>query len=317
MKAIRSIEEIRAIIKSADLIAITTHINPDGDAIGSLIAFYEIVKAMGKETFMVVDDVIPEKYNFMPSVKHILNCERAKRETPDLLVVLDASTKERIGDVATLWNIQMLNIDHHISNEEFADRLYLLPHYAATGEIIAAMLADLDVEITPSIADALYLAIATDCGFFRYSNTTEHTLNMASRCVKGGARVSLISETVDSISLSRFKVLQEAVAKTEFYDNGFIAVMTLREEQLKIIEMDTDGFIDMIRNIEGVEIAILLKEISSKEIKASLRSKRADVNTLAAVFGGGGHIKASGCTIKMSLEDAKRVLVKEAQKIRG
>lgn len=180
MKAIRSIEEIRAIIKSADLIAITTHINPDGDAIGSLIAFYEIVKAMGKETFMVVDDVIPEKYNFMPSVKHILNCERAKRETPDLLVVLDASTKERIGDVATLWNIQMLNIDHHISNEEFADRLYLLPHYAATGEIIAAMLADLDVEITPSIADALYLAIATDCGFFRYSNTTEHTLNMAS-----------------------------------------------------------------------------------------------------------------------------------------
>lgn len=296
-------------LREAQTIAITTHINPDGDALGALIAFYEAMKSFGKEAFMVVDDTIPKKFDFLSSLGLIEQPEAVRTKSPDVLVVLDASTEERIGEVATLWQIPVVNIDHHISNEGFADYLYLHPEAAASGEMLVYLFKDWEIGINKEMANALYLAIATDCGFFRYSNTTAATLEAAALCVKSGAHVQRIAETVDAVTIARFEAIKQAIAAIELYDEGYIGMMALTKDTMTAIDNDTDGFIDFIRNIDSVELSILLKEVAPTVIKVSLRSKSIDVNALANHFGGGGHIRASGCTLAMTLEEAKETLL--------
>ena len=297
-------------LTQAHSIVLTVHIHPDGDAMGSMLAMYEALTNLGKTVTMVVDDTIPSKFAALPYGNRVRSVEDMKETVaPDMVLVLDASTLERIGEVGALWSAPIFNIDHHISNSEFADYLYLLPHFAATCEIVADLCQQWKWEITPSMANALYMGIATDCGFFKFSNTTEHTLQMAALCLAKGAQPQAISEMIEAVSAKRLELTKRAMQTIAFYKNATIASIELDTYAMEQLGDDTDGFVELIRNVDTVDIAIFLKAESDKKTRVSLRSKRADVNAIAANFGGGGHIRAAGCSIAGNLEEAKRQLL--------
>ena len=305
-----TINQLHMALSEANSIVLTVHIRPDGDAIGSMLAFYEALVGQGKQVRMVVDDTIPEKFSFLSYADSIQSVDAFDWSQPvDMLLVLDASTYERIGRVGALCSAPIFNIDHHISNTEFAQGLYLRPDFAATGEIITDLCKKWNWPITESMGTSLYLAIATDCGFFKFSNTTFNTLEMASHCVKAGARPNIISERIEAVSSERLELTKEVMQTISFYKHNTVAIISLERKHMIILGDDTDGFVDIIRNVDTVDIAILLKAESDNSTRVSLRSKGADVNGIAAHFGGGGHIRAAGCTIHMPLEEAKAVLL--------
>ena len=178
-----------------------------------------------------------------------------------------------------------------------------------TREIITDLCEQWNWPITESMANALYMAIATDCGFFKFSNTTANTLKMASLCVAAGARPNVISETIEAVSASRLELTKQVMQTIEFHKNNTVATIELNREAMNILGDDTDGFVDIIRNVDTVDVAILLKAEADDITRVSLRSKGIDVNVVASHFGGGGHIRAAGCTIEGSIDEAKSRLL--------
>lgn len=302
-------EQLKEALIRAKSIAITVHVRPDGDAIGSLLAMYEVLSQQGKDVRMVVDDTIPSKFASLPYASCIVSVDQCNNFTPDMLLVLDASTAERIGRVGALFSAPIFNIDHHISNTEFADGLYLRADFAATCEIVTSLCHEWGWPITETMANALYMGIATDCGFFKFSNTTENTLQMAALCVAAGAKPQIISELIEATSVLRLEMTKRAMQTIAFYKNNTVASIELDQYAMEQLGDDTDGFVELIRNVDTVDIAIFLKAESDTRTRVSLRSKRADVNAIAQQFGGGGHVRAAGLSIDGNLEEAKRRLL--------
>lgn len=310
--------EIKEILLKANEVALTVHVHPDGDALGSMLAMYEVLKQLGINATMVIDDVIPTKFQTLPNADRILTVkELPKDKKIDCLVILDASTIDRIGLVAEAINAPKLNIDHHVSNSRFAEYLWLDPKAAATGEMLVELFTAWEIEITPTIANALYIAIATDCGFFKFSNTKEKTLLAAAKCVKYGANPQYVSNLVELTKPDRLLAIQKALETVKYVANGKGAFMAVDYKVMQLVNDDTDGFVDLIRNVDGVDIAVLFKQYSSKQTRVSFRSKETDVNELAAHFNGGGHVKAAGCTIKLPLEEAMAEVESLLNKVLG
>ena len=300
-----SIDQLKTAIDTAHSILLTVHVSPDGDAIGSMLAMYEALVAQGKAVRMVVDDVIPEKFSFLPLCSKIEPIESLETSyTSDMLLILDASTFERIGEVGVRVSAPTFNIDHHISNTEFADGLYLRPDFSSTGETVAYLCKMWNWEITQSMGQALYMAMATDTGFFKFSNTTAHTMEMAGLCLQAGAQPHVISEAIEQVEQSRIETLKEVLEQVRFHHDGQVVSMSLTLSIMERVGDDTDGFVDMIRNIKGVDVAIVLKAKTETVTRASIRSKVRDANQIASHFGGGGHIRAAGCSIESPIHEA-------------
>jgi phosphoesterase RecJ-like protein len=288
---------------------LTTHVSPDGDAVGSMLAMYEMLCSMGKSVEMVIDDTVAKKYQFLRYFNDFKTTEDTFNRCPDLLISLDASDRARSGRVLDLVQAPILNIDHHISNTKFADYVYLRPSCAANGEILAALMLKEQINISADMANALYLAIATDCGFFKFANTKKHTLEMASKMIEFGAQPAIISNAIEARSLCYVHYLGKVLETLETYEEGKIAGIVITANIMTLLEGDTDSFVDYPRSINTAEIAFVLKCLSDKVTRVSLRSKNIDVNKIAACFGGGGHIRASGCTINENAETAKTLLL--------
>lgn len=300
-----SIDQLKTSIDTAHSILLTVHVSPDGDAIGSMLAMYEALVAQGKAVRMVVDDVIPEKFSFLPLCSKIEPIESLETGyTSDMLLILDASTFERIGEVGVRVSAPTFNIDHHISNTEFADGLYLRPDFSSTGEIVAYLCKIWNWKITQSMGQALYMAMATDTGFFKFSNTTAHTMEMSGLCLQAGAQPHVISEAIEQVEQSRIETLKEVLEQVRFHHDGQVVSMSLTLSIMERVGDDTDGFVDMIRNIKGVDVAIVLKAKTETVTRASIRSKVRDANQIASHFGGGGHIRAAGCSIESPIHEA-------------
>ena len=300
-----SIDQLKTSIDTAHSILLTVHVSPDGDAIGSMLAMYEALVAQGKAVRMVVDDVIPEKFSFLPLCSKIEPIESIESGyTSDMLLILDASTFERIGEVGVRVSAPTFNIDHHISNTEFADGLYLRPDFSSTGETVAYLCKIWNWEITQSMGQALYMAMATDTGFFKFSNTTAHTMEMSGLCLQAGAQPHVISEAIEQVEQSRIETLKEVLEQVRFHHDGQVVSMSLTLSIMERVGDDTDGFVDMIRNIKGVDVAIVLKAKTETVTRASIRSKVRDANQIASHFGGGGHIRAAGCSIESPIHEA-------------
>ena len=300
-----SIDQLKASIDTAHSILLTVHVSPDGDAIGSMLAMYEALVAQGKAVRMVVDDVIPEKFSFLPLSSKVETIESLENGyTSDMLLILDASTFERIGEVGVRVSAPTFNIDHHISNSEFADGLYLRSDFSSTGETVAYLCKKWNWEITQSMGQALYMAMATDTGFFKFSNTTAHTMDMAGLCLTAGAQPHVISEAIEQVEQARIEVLKEVLEQVRFHHDGQVVSMSLTLPIMERVGDDTDGFVDMIRNIKGVDVAIVLKAKTETVTRASIRSKVRDANQIASHFGGGGHIRAAGCSIESPIHEA-------------
>jgi phosphoesterase RecJ-like protein len=294
-----SINRSARLLSQANHIVLTTHIHPDGDALGSLLALYAYLIAQGKYVTMLLDDEVPRAFRFLTGWDKIEKPQSIMTDV-DLLVVLDSSDLERVGKVKDVVKAPILNIDHHISNLKFADYWYIDSQVAATGELIFLLLKEGNTTITSDMAAALFTAIATDCGFFRYANTSAQTLKYASELVALGARPHIISEFLDTKPLAVIEILPKVLETLEVIDcgsGGQIAMLTLNQKILADFKDDTEGFINYPRNIEGVEIAIMFKETDDHSVRVSLRSKSIDVSQLALAFGGGGHARAAGCTV--------------------
>ena len=311
-----SIADSATLLNKANNIILTAHIHPDGDALGSLFALYSFLSAQGKQVRILLDDEVPRAFYFLHGWEKVEKPEGIVH-TADLLVVLDASDLERIGKVSEVIKAPILNLDHHISNVKFADYWYIDSQAAATGEIIFKIFKEVNANITPSMAEALFTAIATDCGFFRYANTSAQTLKIAAELVELGAQPHVISERLETKPRAVIEMLPKVLETLEIIDcgdAGNIATIVLNYDAITKLKDDTEGFINYPRNIDGVEIAIMFKEADDNSVRVSLRSKTADVSKLALSFGGGGHARAAGCTVAEPLDRAKTLVVEAARK---
>ncbi len=307
-----SLKQIAELLARNDNFVITAHIHPDGDSLGSMLALNSYLLSLEKNVQMILDDDIPDLYKFLPGIQNISK-PTDKRVNADLLIVLDASDVNRIGKVRAIVDAPIVNLDHHVSNVKFADYWYIDSQSAATGEIILQLLQLMQAKIDKAIADCLYTAIATDCGFFRYANTSASTLRYAAYLLECGVKPQEISEHLETKPLSSITTLVKVLETLEIYHHGQIAIITISTEILDTAE-NTEGFINYPRNIEGVEIAIMFKLVESDTARISMRSKKADVSKIALSFGGGGHMRAAGCTVKGNITDTKGKVIQAAIK---
>lgn len=299
-----SLKQIVTLLESSNTIILTAHKQPDGDCLGSMLALYQHLVMMEKDVRMVLDDDVPALYHFLPGYEAISK-PAVEPITADLLIVLDASDIERIGKVKEYVNAPILNIDHHLSNTKFADYWYINTQSAATGEIIFELLTLVQAKITASIATCLYTGIATDCGFFRYANTSVQTMRYAADLMEYGARPHMISEAMERTSLESIHTLGKVLETLELHHYGKIATITLSADIVNTLD-STEGFINYPRVIDGVDVAIMFKVMKDDIIRVSLRSKILDVSQLALVFGGGGHARAAGCTVMGTMDKVKK-----------
>ncbi|HWQ60697.1 MAG TPA: bifunctional oligoribonuclease/PAP phosphatase NrnA [Negativicutes bacterium] len=309
-----SLRRAARMIFEAERIVLTGHIHPDGDSLGSMLALYAPLAKQGKQVTLLLDDEVPAVYGFLPGAEFIRRPDGPIEA--DLLVVLDASDADRISGVdEAVERTKMLNIDHHISNTMFADYWYIDSQAAATGEIVLDLLHLMKIPVTADMAVNLYTAIATDCGFFRYANATATTLRHAADLVDRGAEPHIISEQLETKPLASIMTLRCVLDSLEVYAGGRIATITVDADNGENAAESTEGYINYPRNIEGVEIAIMFKPVDDTATRVSFRSRRSDVSRLALAFGGGGHARASGCTVGSGLKAAKKEVLKAAEQL--
>ena len=303
-----TLQETAAKLIAADKIVITAHVNPDGDAIGSTLAMLQILREMGKNVSVYIDDKIPKNFSLLPFAEEIMRPRDYEKITADLLVILDTAP-DRIGEVKNIVTAPILNIDHHITNKNEENDLYIDADAAATCEIILNLCHELKAELTTNIAVCLYTGLATDTGFFNYSNTKPATLRAAAELVEAGVKPNLISEQVEKRSYRDIKIMSATLQTTKIFYGGKVAGMFIDRELYKEVD-STEGLIDLIRVIDGVDIAFLITEKERNVCRVSMRSKEVEVSAIAQRLGGGGHVRAAGCTIEKNLDMAKRILIR-------
>lgn len=303
-----TLQETATKIKSAEKILVTAHISPDGDALGSTLAMLQALHQLGKSAQIYLDDKLPTNLDFLPHIEEIKRPAEDEKFDADLLLIIDTAP-DRIGNVKNLTDAKILNVDHHVTNKNEVDDLYLDANAAAACEIIFELCKELGVKITPDIAICLYTGIATDTGFFNYSNTTTKTFHIAAELVESGVKPNYISEQVERRKLNDVKVMAAALQTMQIYFGGKVAGIFIDEELAEIADT-TEGFVDLIRVIDTVEVAFVLQFKEKNIVRASLRSKGVNVSEIAKKLGGGGHIRAAGCTFHTNFEDAKNILLK-------
>lgn len=301
-----TINEAAVKINDAQSIIIAPHVNPDCDGLGSTLGLYHALIKKGHKVRIFVDDDIPEAYHILPGWE-IFERPVQKIDNVDLFIVLDAEP-ERTGRVREITDAPILNFDHHRSNTKTADFLYLAPERAATGEIIYELLTALDVEMDHDIAMSIYTAIATDCGFFRYSNTTAFTMYTAGKLLEYGVKPNLISEALEEKKYADLKTMADVIYSIELHNGGAIAVASADKAVMEKCD-STEGFIDCVRIIKGVDVAVLVKYADEALTRVSMRSKKTDVAAVAENLGGGGHIRAAGCSLNMPLDEARKKVI--------
>ena len=304
-----SLAETGELLKAAKKLVIVSHVSPDGDTLGSSLALMHALCMLGKEVIMNVDDDISTVYSFLPGIAEYRRFAPEESVDADLLVIVDASSADRAGNALdVVKSPAVLNIDHHKTNTRFADYLYLDSDAAATAEIIYSLLLEMGIKLTRNIATCIYEGIYTDTGSFKYSNTTSNTLKTAAELLKYGVNPSSISDNMELKSRSQVEMLRKALETLTFLKDGKIAYIEIPLE-LYDHNIETDTFISYPRYVEGVEIALLFKQVEENLTRVSFRSKEIDVAKIALSFGGGGHKKAAGCSIYAPLKEAEKVIL--------
>jgi bifunctional oligoribonuclease and PAP phosphatase NrnA len=304
------IEELR----QADKLLLTTHENPDGDALGSLLATHQVLSELGKDSlmFMAADEFpLPHEYRHM-NFNGVLNAP------PDdfserTIVFLDCGNIDRMPvDFLQQADLHILNIDHHHDNTRFGTLNLVVPDASCTAEIVFRIAKQLEVEITPETADALYVALVTDTGRFMYENTTPEAHRMAAELIELGVDVhDVYRRLYEDLPFGRLQLLGRALERVTRYDGGVLTATYLTRadyEETGSLETDSEGIVDHIRSVEGTKVAALIRELLSDGRvgvrKVSLRATdgSVDVSRIARSHGGGGHRQAAGFSTELPLE---------------
>ncbi|MFH1514056.1 MAG: DHH family phosphoesterase [bacterium] len=311
----RILTEIETLLVSNNHFFLGSHVYPDGDNVGSLIAMRMILGQLGKSSYIFSETMVPKMYAWIPETKYINNdLPQESCEDFDLIVTVDASDLKRLGEKFIEWNhcksIPILNIDHHITNTNFGDVNWATEDYASTGEQIFELARHLDVRITKPMAIALYTSIATDTGSFSYANTNSRTLRYASELVDLGANPNEIFRNVyANRSLEALKLESEAFKTFTFIEDMKLGYVYITQEMLKQVGAtveESEGIIEHLGVFgESVRNVMFFKELSTGEIKISVRTKDGwDASRLCKIFGGGGHPKAGGFQLFEPIEKA-------------
>lgn len=320
-----TLKEISKIILESNKIGLTFHTSPDGDAIGSTLGLLNGLREIGKEVYVMSREVIPNNLSFLPLGNEIDGETTKPLSGTDLVIVLDCGNEERICADLEDYNGTIMNIDHHVSNDNYGKYNYIDSEASATAEIIYLLLKELNFEfnstedIFTTIGTCLYTSLVTDTGSFRHSNVRKRTHNIAGELIGCGVNNSKIhNELFGNKPYDKVKFTGAALDNLRLYVNNKVSFIEVSMDMLESFGMesvDTSDIINMILSIEGVEVAVIIKEVEDG-VKGSLRSKNdIDVSKIAGVFGGGGHVKASGLKImNVSLEEAKKQILKEIEK---
>lgn len=313
-------KEVVEAINNSDNIFIASHINPDGDNLGSMLALYLALKKLGEKVRPLEADFLPEDFMFLPGASDIEAYDESQGEI-DLLILLDSSDEDRLGDNKDLLARakRTVNIDHHISNNKFADINIVDPSAAATGELIYMLLLELGVELDEFIAENIYTAISTDTGKFSYDSVTSDTHRIVAELIDAGADFNKINLNLyESMGLLKMKLHNEALATLTLYEDNKVGIIKVSQKMLEKTGTsmeDTNGLVEQVRKIKGIEVACLLKEEKKNKIKVSMRSKEyCDVASICNHFGGGGHVRAAGCSINESLNKSEVYILEEIKK---
>ena len=306
-------EKIAAILRDHSSFVILSHVRPDGDAIGSQLALGCALRAMGKSVRLINEDGLPENLAFLPG-SELIESPPSDPIDAEVAIALDTATKPRLGDAAlhaaskaTLW----LNIDHHISNPKYGDFNLIDSTSPATGQILYDLITSQQLPMPDETRDAIYVAVSTDTGSFQYPSTTAKTYEMAADLVRRGVDVGTInSKTYDDHPYRRLELMRALLNTLVRSPDGLVAHWELRDQtrvDLALRPEDSEGLIDHIRAIRGVNLAVFFEELPDGKVRVSMRSKdpRLNVCEIASEFGGGGHALAAGIRMKGPLEEAK------------
>lgn len=297
---------------------LTTHLNPDGDGIGSEVAMAHWLRTLGKEVRVLNDSVVPAAFQFLLRSQAVESWdpELADRRftESDALIVLDTSNRQRIGRLSALLDRHILPIavvDHHTSHAQgFGQVNVIEPEASSTGEIVFDLLREAGATLTTEIAEALYVALMTDTGSFRYSNTDSHAHRMAADLLALGLDPQRLHTLVHShASAGRLRFFGEVLGALELLEDGRLVVLEASPAQFQhhgLVGADTEGLVDMPRTIAGVEAVALFSEVEAGKVKVSLRSTgRIEVESVCTRLGGGGHKHAAGVLLRGTRAEAK------------
>ncbi len=308
------LREVAAAIRAHDRFLVTTHENPDGDALGSLLAAKLALEQLGKDvvTYLSGTTPLPHEYAFMELAE-------LRRKPPDdaaerVLLVLDCANERRIGpDPSLLARAPLvIDVDHHHDNSRFGDLNYVGANASSTGEILRDLFAEVGVELTPEIAEALYIAVVTDTGRFQYANTTPKALRLAAELVEAGANVHRVFQDVyENVAFAKIKLLAVALDRARVYEGGRLIVSYLEREDFHAAgaeEPFSEGIIDFLRAVEGSEIVALIREPPTQDgpthrVSLRTRAEDVDVSAIARKSGGGGHRQAAGFSSEASVAE--------------
>jgi phosphoesterase RecJ-like protein len=301
-------------LRSHDRFLVTTHENPDGDALGSLLALTLALRLLGKDAYMYLagQAPLPVEYAFMP-------LDDLHRELPEdvgerVLLAVDCANESRIGPDPEILHATpfTIDIDHHHDNTRFGNLNLVVDDASSTGEVLRDLFRELDVELTPDIAEALYIALVTDTGRFQYANTTPKALRLAAELVEAGADVHRVFQGVyESVQFAKLKLLARALERAQVYEGGAVVVSYLLRSDFAEVgaaEPYSEGIIDYLRAVEGAIVSVLIREPPRADgpvRRISLRSSsdELDVSAIARKSGGGGHRQAAGFSSEASIEE--------------
>ncbi len=316
-----TLEAIRDQLETANSVLVVSHVDPDGDAIGTQLAFGAYLHSRGKTVTLVRDSEIPEKYSFLPGLEAIVPLDEIGAEDRfDTVLVLECPSPQRLGKAASFLErtANVVNIDHHPDNVLSARVSWVDTSASSVGEMAFEYFRSVDYPIGPEVATQLYTAILTDTGRFRFESTTPRTLAITAELVRAGASPRSISDQVyynQDPALMRLTGL--VVTNLEYHADGQICLLLLTRQLLNecgVKPADTEGLVDYSLYARGVKIGALMRDIDDQTTKVSLRSRNGcDVSKVAGSLGGGGHPCAAGCRINLPLEAAKSELVKVLQ----
>ena len=302
-------------LRECSRIGIIAHIFPDGDALGSCLALGQAMEALGKSVDLYCEQEPPALYRFLSGI-HRFKKPQAPFQPYDLIVAVDCSDIGRMGTAAAVFHScpRTLNIDHHGSNPGYAAVNWVDPSRAAAGEMIYDLLQALSIPLSNDMGEALYTALVSDTGSFQYQSTTPRTLRIAAELLELGLSVDdLTTRLFRTLTISRIKLLSKTLMTLETFAGGRAALLTVTQEMLDSAgaeDGDMENLVNYAKDIEGVELGLLLKETAEGTAKVSYRTKEAlNAAELAAAFGGGGHPRAAGASMSMDLASARSALL--------
>lgn len=306
------VEQLNEIIAAAEKVMVISHMDPDGDSLGTTLAFGAYLKSLGKEVYMLRDGEIPNKYSFITNLDQVVDAKNCKKEIAiDTAVILECPNVERIGVASKCVDdhVRIINIDHHRDNDIFGEINWINTNASSVGEMAFEYFERVGFDFDKAVAEQLFVAIMTDTGRFRYRSTSGRTMEIAGKLLDKGIDPQLITDSVYyNMKPSTMTLTGKVLNNIKFIAENKGCILSLERKLLDETGADmteADGFVDFTLFSEGVVVGAFIKELDAGKTKVSLRSKDAiNVAEVAARFGGGGHFNAAGFTLEMNISDA-------------